>query len=215
MSVWAIIPVKPLVRAKSRLASLLSPQERAFLAEKLMRHVIQVTRTAPQINGVLVISRDTRALAIAREEGAHTVQEAGAPELNSALMRATAVLSSWRAEAVLILPADLPFISRDDLIEVLRLGEADHSVVLATDQHQDGTNVMLVRPPGLFPYAYGQNSFARHRALAEAAGARVHVYASQHVALDIDTPSDFDAYCRALGTDRYALFGIAATDSNP
>ena len=40
MSIWAIIPVKPLSRAKSRLAGVLSPEERKQLSEMLFRRVL-------------------------------------------------------------------------------------------------------------------------------------------------------------------------------
>jgi 2-phospho-L-lactate guanylyltransferase len=196
MSVWAIIPVKPLARAKSRLATVLSPEQRVELAENLLRHVIATVRSVPEIAGALVISRDTKALAIAREVGAHTVQESGTPELNNALMRATSVVGGWRSAAVLILPADLPLVNGDDVRGLLDLGQDDNTVVIATDDHEDGTNAMLIRPPGLIPYAYGAGSFHRHILLAREAGATVQVYQSERLALDIDVPSDLEAYYR-------------------
>lgn len=196
MSVWAIIPVKPLARAKSRLAPVLSAEERLHLAENLLLHVIAAARSVPEIAGTLVISRDTRALAIARDAGAHTVQESGTPELNNALMRATSVVRGWRSAAVLILPADLPLVNADDLRGVLDLGQEDNSVVIATDGREDGTNAMLIRPPGLIPYAYGVGSYHRHLAMAREAGAHVQVYRSESLALDIDLPIDLDTYYR-------------------
>jgi 2-phospho-L-lactate guanylyltransferase len=200
VSIWAIIPVKPLTRSKSRLADVLSPDERQQLSEMMFRRVLTAVKTAPQIAGSLVISRDTRALAIARDLNAHTVQESGAPELNNALMRATQVVGGWRGGAVLILPADLPLITPEDVSEMCALGMDSDTVVIATDFEQDGTNAMLVRPPGLFPYAYGKGSFHRHVTLAHEAGAAVRVYHSERLALDIDVPADLEAYYRLSGS---------------
>ena len=158
-----------------------------------------VTAT-PQIAGTLVISRDTRALAIAREAGVHTVQESGAPELNNALMRATQVVAGWRSGAVLILPADLPLITPEDLTGMIELGQEARTVVIATDGRDDGTNAMLIRPPGLFTYAYGEGSFQRHVMLARAAGAEVKQYRSERLALDIDVPADLERYHYMTGS---------------
>ncbi|HLU08311.1 MAG TPA: 2-phospho-L-lactate guanylyltransferase [Oceanobacillus sp.] len=194
MSVWAIIPVKPLARAKSRLSAVLSPEERLQLAENLLRHVITTVRSVPEIAGALVISRDTKALSIARDAGAHTVQESGTPELNNALMRATSVVRGWRSGAVLILPADLPLVNADDVRGMLELGLEENTVVIATDEQQDGTNAMLIRPPGLIPYAYGVGSYHRHVSLAREVGALVRVYNSPRLALDIDVPGDLEMY---------------------
>jgi 2-phospho-L-lactate/phosphoenolpyruvate guanylyltransferase len=201
MSVWAIIPVKPLNRAKSRLAGVLTPDQRAELAETLFRRVLEVVRAVPQIAGTLVISRDTRALAIARDAKVHTVQESGAPELNNALMRATQVVGGWRGGAVLILPADLPLVTPEDLRDMIRLGNVDRSVIIATDRTQNGTNAMLVRPPGLIPYTYGEGSFRRHMEAAELVGANVQVYHSERLMLDIDMPEDLDMYYQLSAKD--------------
>lgn len=202
MSIWAIIPVKPLGRAKSRLAAVLSPEQREQLAESLFRRVVTVVKSVPQVGGTLVISRDTRVLSIARDLGVNTVQESGAPELNNALMRATQVVRGWRGQAVLILPADLPLIAADDVVNMISLGMEDQSVVIATDQHEDGTNAMLIRPPGLIPYAYGVGSYQRHLDMAREVGAHVTVYRSERLALDIDVPADLEDYYRMTGVER-------------
>lgn len=203
MSIWAIIPVKPLTRAKSRLAHVLSPDERKQLSELLFHRVLTAVTTTPQIAGTLVISRDPRALAIARDMGVHTVQESGAPELNNALMRATQVVGGWRSGAVLILPADLPLVTPEDISGVIALGQEPNTVVIATDGNDDGTNAMLIRPPGLIPYAYGVGSFHRHVALAREAGAAVKVYQSERLALDIDVPADLETYYRLDGREQH------------
>lgn len=194
MSVWAIVPVKPFTRAKSRLAAVLSPLDRVELAEKLLRHTIATVQQVPEVTGVLVVSRDNKALAVAREAGAHTVQESGMPELNNALMRATEVVKAWRGGAVLILPADLPLIAPEDLRELVRMGDEDNSVVIAPDRAEDGTNALLVRPPMLIQYAYGPGSFRRHYDRALEARAVVRTYRSERIMLDIDVPADLEVY---------------------
>lgn len=199
MSIWAIIPVKPLNRAKSRLSHVLSPEERQQLAEMMFRRVLEVVRTVPQIMGTLVVSRDSKAIGIARDYGARTVQESGTPELNLALMRATQVIMRWKVTATLILPADLPLIAGEDIAGMIEMGQADRSVVIATDKHEDGTNAMLLRPPGLIEYAYGPGSYRRHIELARAAGAIVKTYHSERLSLDIDMPDDLKSYRELIG----------------
>ena len=194
MSTWAIIPVKPLNRAKSRLADVLTPEQRQQLAESMFRHVLETVRDVPQIIGTLVISRDSKALSIAREYEAKTVQETGTPELNSALTRATQVVASWGVESLLVLPADLPLLHADDLTYMISTGRGNPSVVIATDQNRDGTNALFIRPPGIMPYAYGPGSYERHMALARTAGVKAKSFFSEQLALDIDVAGDLEAY---------------------
>ena len=202
MSLWAIIPVKPLKNAKSRLSPVLLPDQRFELAQAMLRHVLSVTTTIQQVTGVLVISRDTKALAIAREMGAKTLQEGAMSNLNPALMRATMVVESWRADAVLILPADLPFINAEDIRGMIQLA-VDRSIVIATDNDRDGTNALLVRPPGAIEFEYGGGSFERHIRRAEAAGLQAFTYNSDRLALDIDLPDDLETYQQILAGGRF------------
>ena len=202
MSLWAIIPVKPLKNAKSRLAPVLSPNQRFELAQAMFRHVLSVTTTIQPVTGVLVVSRDTKALAIAREMGAKTLQEGATSNLNPALLRATMVVSSWRADSVLVLPADLPFVNAEDLRDMIRLA-AEPSLVIATDRNRDGTNALLVRPPLAIEYDYGAGSFARHQSLAREAGLNVIEFQSERLSLDIDVPEDLRQYHDILDQGRF------------
>ena len=194
MCVWAIVPVKPLNRAKSRLVGELEPEQREQLATGLLKRTLRTLVPIPKITGVLVISRDTKALAIARDLGAQTLQESGAPELNSALYRATHALRGWGADVALVVPEDIPLLAAEDVESVLNLGRYSNTVVIAPDRHRHGTNLLLVRPPGVIPYSFGVNSFAEHQRLAAEAGATVHVYSSERTSLDLDTPVDLAAY---------------------
>ena len=84
MTLWAIVPVKPLRRGKSRLAGTLSDEERAELNRLLLEHTLKTLIDLKEVAEVLVVSRDSSALALARDLGARTVQEDGAPALNTA-----------------------------------------------------------------------------------------------------------------------------------
>jgi 2-phospho-L-lactate guanylyltransferase len=201
MSTWVVIPVKPLRLAKSRLAKVLTPDERQQLAEVLLRHVLQTVNNVPEVTGTLVISRDNRVLTIAREYKARTVQETGNPELNAALLRAAKIIESWGSDSILILPADLPVINAEDVSAIIKLGKKNFpSVVIATDRIEDGTNALFVRPPGCIGYAYGPGSFQRHMALAKEASAHIEVYHSERLQFDIDMPEDLQRYYQLTAT---------------
>ena len=83
MTLWAIVPVKPLRRGKSRLAGVLTEEERLGLNSQLLVHTVDILGEIPEIEHVLVVSRDQAALSLARAHGARTVQENGAAELQA------------------------------------------------------------------------------------------------------------------------------------
>lgn len=192
MTLWAIVPVKPLRFGKSRLAGVLTQDERADLNRRLLVHTLETLTAVPDIEHVLVISRDPAALSVAREHGARTVQENGAPKLNLALARATVVVKNYNVRGVLVVPADLPLLSAQDVRVMLDHVQDPPVVVVAPDRHHQGTNAMLICPVGLIQYDFGPNSFQRHCTQAIAVGARLEVVDLPSLALDMDLPEDLD-----------------------
>jgi len=190
MTLWAIVPVKPLRRSKSRLAKVLSRDKRAELSREMLVHTLSVLADVPEISRTLVVSRDSQALALARENGARTVTEHGSPELNPALARATHVARGYGVSAVLVIPADLPLIQREDVEALLSHAGDPPVIVIAPDRHQRGTNALLSAPPGLIEYEFGPDSFHQHIARAKAAGARVEICTLPSFGLDVDLPED-------------------------
>ena len=197
-NIWAIVPLKPLNRSKSRLAPVLDIEQREALSREMFVRTLKTLKKVKGIAGILVVSRDTAALALARSYDVQTLQESGAPELNASLTRATQAVLDLNANGVLIVASDIPLLQAEDLEAMIQLASTPPVTVVATDRRQDGTNVMLVAPPGLFPYAYGKGSCRKHIEAAKAAGAEIHEYDSPALALDVDIPSDLDLYRERL-----------------
>ena len=198
MTFWAIVPVKPLQRGKSRLAGVLTQEERLDLNRRLLAHTMDTLTAIPDIEHVLVISRDQAALALAREYGARTVQEHGAPQLNIALTRATIVARTYATRGVLILPADLPLITPEDIQTLLARAVAPPVVVISPDRRRQGTNALLVCPAGVIEYAFGPGSFQRHCTRARLAGAHLEICELPSLALDMDLPEDLELVSETL-----------------
>jgi 2-phospho-L-lactate/phosphoenolpyruvate guanylyltransferase len=192
MTLWAIVPVKPIRRGKSRLAKVLSESERADLNWRLLNRTLKVLSSVREIGRVLVVSRDPEALALARDYGALTLQEEGEPKLNTALKRATLFLRQYTLRSLLILPVDLPLLSPDDIRQVIAADPGPPGVVIVPDRHHQGTNMLLVDPPGFLEYEYGPGSFERHCERARLVKARLKVVELPSLALDIDNPDDLD-----------------------
>jgi len=192
MTLWAIVPVKPLRRGKSRLAGTLTEDERTELNRALLQHTLETLSELKEVDGVLVVSRDPNALTIARNHGARTVQEDGQPELNTALKRATIVAQVYATRGVLVLPADLPLVTCEDILTLIQRATEPPVVVIAPDRHKKGTNALLISPPGLIEYDFGENSFQRHCELVKKAGARLEIVDLPTLGLDLDVPEDFE-----------------------
>ena len=192
MTLWAIVPVKPLRRGKSRLSGTLTDDERAHLNELLLEHTLKTLADLKELEQALVVSRDPHALTLARKYGARTVREDGQPHLNTALTRATVVAKLHATSGVLILPADLPLLTREDVLTLIERASNPPVVVIAPDRHHRGTNALLLSPPGLIEYDFGEDSFKRHCERAKQAGARLEIVDLPSLGLDLDLPADLD-----------------------
>jgi len=192
MTIWAIVPVKPLRRGKSRLSGTLSEDERTQLNQDLLEHTLRILTESKELEEVLVVSRDPHALTVARNLGARTVLEDGQPRLNTALTRATVVAKVYATRGVLVLPADLPLLSHDDVLALIERATQPPVVVIAPDRHEQGTNALLMSPAGLIEYDFGEGSYQRHCERAQKAGARLEIVKLTSLGLDLDLPEDLE-----------------------
>jgi 2-phospho-L-lactate guanylyltransferase len=190
----ALVPVRSLSGAKSRLGEPLDAEERAELILGLLRRTLEEALTATRLAGVVVVSMDADLLALARTMGAASLlQEVDG--LNEGLAEAR-LAASPEATAVMVLPADLPGVAAsaiDQLAEAAELelrGAPEKSVVvLVPDRHGTGTNALLVAPPEAISFHFGEGSRAAHRAAAESAGAS-YLELDGPLSFDVDTPED-------------------------
>jgi len=206
MNIWAIIPVKPLHDSKSRLSRVLSGDERAELTSQMLRHTIDVLESVTSISRTLVVSRDPAALKIARQHGASTYGETEKQDMNVALMRAGHIAAAQKADCILILPSDLPFLTVEDVELVLAAAKpeigngnggyyyAGRFMAICSDQNSDGTNALLICPPTGFKFQYGPSSFSHHLAEGDRQGMICHVVQTPGLKFDLDTEEDWRVY---------------------
>jgi 2-phospho-L-lactate guanylyltransferase len=190
MTLWAVVPVKPLSRSKSRLSQVLGVKERQALSASLLEHTLDSLTGAEGVGRIAVVSSDAEVRSLATKWGAVFIEDPPPGGLNPALELARRTVLSHQACQVLVLPADLPRLTSQAIADLVSLAEGAPSVVLAPDRHGSGTNALLLSPPGLIEYAFGPLSFVRHLQLAEAAGVQPQICRSPAFTLDLDLPED-------------------------
>jgi 2-phospho-L-lactate guanylyltransferase len=116
-------------------------------------------------------------------------------------VRATIVAQGYGVSGVLVLPADLPLISVEDIQLLVERAKDPPVVVIAPDRHGSGTNALLASPPGLIDYDFGPDSFEHHVKRANEAGARVEICEISSLGLDLDLPEDLDVLQEGLETN--------------
>jgi 2-phospho-L-lactate guanylyltransferase len=197
---WVVVvPVKPLDRAKSRLAAV-PPQRRAALALAMALDVVEILRAVPAVGRVVVVTSDATVAAAARELGdpggngslgvLHDLPDAG---LNPALAYAAAVLRADGTGPLAAVPADLPELRPGDVAAALTAAATVERGMIP-DAAGTGTVLLTSRSAPLRP-AFGPGSAARHWAsgAVDLAGSLPGIPGLRH---DIDTAADLAAVLR-------------------
>jgi len=189
---WAIVPLRGLETAKTRLGGELDAEERLELVVAMAVQTLEATRGSSRLAGTVLVTADPAAARLAERFGARTLVQRIAG-LNAAIREARAIAVGEGATAIAVLPIDLAAVSAT-AIDAL-LSSADRAptgrplVLLVPDRHGAGTNILVVAPPTAIEPAFGTDSREAHRAAAAAAGA-TYLEAGGPLTLDVDTADD-------------------------
>lgn len=184
-----VVPLRAFVSGKTRLAPALAIDERRRIAEACARSVL-CSATAARVERVVVCEDDdTERWALAIGANAARVATTG---LNESL-DAARLAETCTADTVVIAHGDLPLADRlvDDVLEIASTN-ASCDVLIVTDRHEDGTNVLVLprRRLGDWRFAYGPGSKDRHLAEAARLGLRVRALTHPRLSVDLDTVDD-------------------------
>ncbi|MEM3011385.1 MAG: 2-phospho-L-lactate guanylyltransferase [Candidatus Bathyarchaeia archaeon] len=188
MPTYALIPVKELQKAKSRLSPILRQKERKVFCLKMLEDIAKTVRQAKCIEKTFIVSKDEEALSLSLKLQAYPFKETSSG-LNQALSEAIQHCIMQGATSILILPADIPLAKPDDINRISLLKKKS-SVVISPSRNENGTNALLLKPPSVLPMFYGKNSFQLFIKEAQKRRLDVHVHRSKGFELDVDTIDD-------------------------
>lgn len=146
-----------------------------------------------------VVTRDPHASELGRSLGCEIIgeQEAG---LNPALSLGTKYALAAGVERLLILPADVPAVSRRDVAALFGCRE---DVVVASSR-DGGTTAMLRSPPDAIETAFGPDSARMHLEAAQTAGLKARHARPGSLQLDVDEYVDLQRL-GAMSLDRQSI----------
>ena len=185
-----IIPHRGLEAAKTRLAPVLTDDERSKLGAILLRHVIRAAlASAGTDDDVMVISPSIGLAEIVGPLGATLIIQRGMG-LNSGLEQARAAASGARVDTLVVLHGDLPNLRPSDIAALVAALPVDGGVAIAPDRSGIGTNALAQRPIDAIPFRFGAGSFAAHCDAAVEAGWPLNAINRSGLSFDLDTPAD-------------------------
>lgn len=185
MIAWhALVPIKQGANGKSRLAPILSEEERNALALRMARHVVSELEASGAFAQITILSAQ-------RPEwwrGNWSEDRGRGLNLELAAWRETVGKSP-----ILIVHADLPLLRAGEINQLLAIAAAQ-GVALATDRAGRGSNALAIADHRSFAFRFGPDSRDRHAAQVPV----LAVLDLTGLSADVDTPEDL-AFARAHG----------------
>ena len=190
--VTVLIPVKNLALAKSRLAEVLPPVGREALARALVRHVVAQALAADGVEQVVLLSDDE---AVAREAGALNVEHRPeeAPGLNGSLGAAIAGLRAEGVADILILFADLPAVTSEEITALVEAMRSVPAALTLAPSERGGTSALGLPHGVSVALHFGAGSRGRFSSAASEAGLAVFEVGRPGLFQDLDEPDDIPA----------------------
>jgi len=187
----ALIPFKP-AGSKSRLAGILSPEEREAFARAMLEDVIAAARDAncsPVIVATELFDSEDVQITIADKDLSGTLNELLPQSIGS----------------ILILMADLPLATGPAIKRVISTA-SDMAIVPGRG---GGTNAIFMKEPAKFHVDYYGMSFSKHLRIAQETGLSCEVIDSFVLHTDIDEKDDLvELLTHGTGKSRRYLEGL-------
>ena len=214
-----VLPVRSVSGGKARLGGALDAEERETLIVGMLRHVILTIGEWAGAATTHVVSLDPALLADAETLGADPVLQLDGG-LNEAIVAGRRRSVQQGATAILVVPADLPLLSRTSLERLVDAADAAIAagsgrpiVILAPADARGGTNALLVSPPDVIDPDFGAMSLECHAQAAADVEATLLLVVDPGLGFDLDTPDDVDrvgvaglAHLMELGTRPTSAF---------
>jgi 2-phospho-L-lactate guanylyltransferase len=187
--IWAIVPVKSFARAKARLGPVLDARQRVELVRAMLGDVLVGLRQVDGLAGIVVVSGDPAAREVARAHRVESIDDPLEEGPNEAVLLALPVLRRWGADAMAVIPSDVPQLEANGLQPIVE-ALSRPLVALVPAARDGGTNLLGCAPLDAIAPCFGPGSFMRHMAAANGAGLDPRVFETPSLLYDIDRPED-------------------------
>ncbi len=209
--IYLLIPFKGLNTSKSRLSSVLPLSERRKLSLAMLLDVITVARKSKLLDKIYIVTPDLNISGSIKDVS--LIFEPPPCDLNKAVQIGMNICIKMNAKAALILPADIPFIKPEDICNIIKLSSYEKRVIVICKSKSGGTNALLMKPPGIIPPCFGNESFEKHVLASKERNIPIKIYSSPTVETDVDYPDSLLTERLTLGenTRKVVEYFLAAS----
>ena len=187
---WAILPLKPIAEANTRLSPVLSPHQRHQLYEMMLIDVLSALSGISSIGGILGITNCSVAKKHLRSFGADILVDQDDSGLNVAIAKGLKELERREVTGAFTIPGDIPVVTSDEITGVINSIQTFGSATIVPSHDGHGTNGLAMSPLTLLSPQFGHSSKHAHIILARKMNLHLQLMPLSGYGFDIDTPAD-------------------------
>ena len=187
----AVIPMKNLHFAKSRLSTILTLQQRKNLIFFLLDITTKALKESRLITEIIVVSSDKTIENFSFENRLKFIKEDSDSGVNNAVILADRYCIDNDIGANIVIPHDLPFISAKEIDQICTISEKyPKCIIICPSKRFDGTNILFRKPPNVIKTFYDDNSYMNHLKEAQKHNIPIESLELDNLMFDIDTRED-------------------------
>ena len=188
MKTAAVIPVKTFSKAKSRLG--LTPLQIEKICEIMLEEILQTLTISPQIDEILVITKDEKAKKIGKKFNVILIDDEKEFGVNHAVALADQYLLKNNFDVSIVFPQDIPHIKTQDIDFMLQFKADSNYVIVVPSRRFDGTNALVRAPINLMKTHYDEDSYKIHMSTAKKVTREVSLVFVKRIMSDVDNLED-------------------------
>lgn len=214
--IWAVVPVKELDAAKSRLSNDYSPAFRRGLARAMLEDVLRALAEASGLAGIAVVTLDPDVARIAANWRARVFEDGARDGRTGAVTAAARRLAREGRAGMLTVPGDIPGITSDEVSRLLAAHREAPAFSIVPAHDRRGSNAIVVTPADAVALAFGNDSFLPHVETARRLGIEPTIFPLPGIGLDIDNARDLTTFLQEPSPTRTSAYlaaqGMVASD---
>src|SRR5579862_3867979 len=190
LDIWAVVPVKEVAGAKTRLSGAYSVDFRKGLAKAMLEDVLHALHNVAELSGIAVVTVDSGAAELATRYGALIFEEGARDGHTGAVMAAARRLVREGHAGMLTVPGDIPYMTSQEVSNLLALHHDAPAFSIVPAHDRRGSNAIVMSPANAVPLTFGDDSFLPHLDAARRAGIEPTIVTARGIGLDIDNAQD-------------------------
>ena len=136
----------------------------------MLEDVLDAVSAVRELAGLLVVTVDPVATALAGRYGARIVAEGARDGHTGAVAAAQRLLRREGEAGMMTMPGDIPRLSSAEIAETLAAHRPAPAFTIVPAHDDLGSNMIICSPPDVVPLRFGENSFYPHLDAARARG---------------------------------------------